>query len=87
MSPVHPLTRIGLVEQAAGETARELDLDLVVALRFYAIRHRGSIITSSSGSPTTQALDDLDERSRQSLAEQMRRVADVLDPPAPEPEP
>lgn len=85
--PVHPLTHIGLVEQAAGETARALNLDVVAALRFYAVRHRGGIITSSSGSPTTEALADLDDHTRQSIAEQMRRVADVLDPPAPEPEP
>lgn len=69
----------------AAELEPIADASLIAALRFVAVLDRGSVVTASTGKPTQTTLDELGPRARAGLAEQMRLVADALDPPRSEP--
>lgn len=71
----------------AADRALELELEpiehasLVTALRFVAVLDRESVVTAATGKPTEAVLEALGPRARSGLADQMRLVADALDPP------
>lgn len=78
---VHPSTRLGLADQAYVETLAELGLDVIINLRFVAVRGEGDrLVTASSGRPTDDQAAAIGNHAR-TMAEALRLAADVLDPP------
>jgi hypothetical protein len=60
----------------------DLELELVALWRFAAVRDRDRIVLALSGPPTAADLEQLGDRAA-AIADQMRLVANALDPPAP----